>query len=336
MVPERKVGMAVRIGVIGGLNMDIHLFGISEHPGPADFHAHHYLAEPGGKGANQARAAAKLGAEVLLVGRVGDDEFGHDCRDSATGDGVDTTYVKVTDGVRTGFVAIRLTEGHHHSIIYVPGANAHLAWKDVEAALPDLAGCDGVLVQAEVPGEVLAGITNWARESGVPLFLDPAPPEHVTLSAMRAATAITPDLEEGTALAGRSARSKLSPVLSARELVEAGARKVFLKLGADGVLMADTDGVLRIPTLTVDPVDETGAGDVFIAALSVYRAGGGDWHEAARFANAASALSVSRPGLALPAHDEVLQAMQQISPDVEQLLYRKQWRPVGNEKAPDK
>lgn len=312
--------MQARIGVIGGVNMDIHLFGVSEQRGSADFHADRYLAEPGGKGANQARAAAMLGADVLLVGRIGDDEFGRDCRDAVAGEGVDTSHMLVTKEARTGFVAIRLSKGRHHSIIYVPGANAQLTRHDIEAALPDLGRCDAVLIQAEVPREVLAFVAAWAEDSHMPLFLDPAPPENVTLAAIRSAAAITPDLEEGTALVGRAPHSMVSPVLAARELVESGARTVFLKLGPDGVLLADTEGVRRIPTLAVVPVDETGAGDVFVSALALRRTTGAGWLEAARFANTASALSVSRPGLALPTADEVLEAMQQLSAESEVLF----------------
>ncbi len=309
--------MGVRIGVVGGLNMDIHLFGVTESADQAMFHADRYLAEPGGKGANQARAAAKLGADVLLVGRVGDDEFGRDCRDAVDGDGVDTRYVSTSTGSRTGFVAIRLVEGHHQSMIYVPGANDLLTWSDVEAALSDLGECDVILVQAEVPAEVLDRLTVWAVEHKLPLLLDPAPPQHVTRQILSRATAITPDLDEGAALAGRVPSSPIAPMLAARDLRQTGARTVFLKLGAAGVLVADSDGIVRIPTLSVDPVDETGAGDVFIAALAVRRAQGAPWHEAARFANAASALSVSRPGLALPDTNETTTAMTRLPPNDE-------------------
>lgn len=314
--------MSVHIGVVGGLNMDIHLFGVTREAGQAMYDAERYLAEPGGKGANQARAAAKLGADVVLVGRVGDDEFGRDCRDAVAADGVDARYVSSTPDARTGFVAIRLVEGHHQSMIYVPGANDLLTWSDVEAALHDLAECDVVLVQAEVPAEVLDRISAWAVEQKVPLLLDPAPPQRVQRHVLTRATAVTPDLEEGAALAGRAPSSPVAPVLAARDLLRSGARLVFLKLGGDGVLVADDHQIVRVPTLKVEPVDETGAGDVFIAALAVRRAQGVSWYEAARFANAASALSVSRPGLALPGAEETLQAVSRLPADNETIHLR--------------
>ncbi|NIA24562.1 MAG: hypothetical protein GWP04_03235 [Gammaproteobacteria bacterium] len=314
--------MSVRIGVVGGLNMDIHLFDVSESRSQAAFRAGNYLAQPGGKGANQARAAAVLGAEVFLVGRVGDDEFGSDCRESVVADGVNAEHVLVTEGVRTGFVAIRLTDGHHQSLVYVPGANAHLTWSDVQAALPVLASCNVILVQAEIPADVLARLTTWAVGQDVRLFLDPAPPEDVTRASLVAAEAITPDLQEGTSLTGRSSTSSLSPVLSVRDLLDAGAKNVFLKLGHAGVIFGHDDELLRIPTLLVEPNDETGAGDVFIAALAVHRSAGGSWRDAARFANAASALSVSRPGLALPRADEVIEATADLPPEDELIEVR--------------
>ncbi|NOY54917.1 MAG: hypothetical protein GXP34_02925 [Actinobacteria bacterium] len=315
--------MSVRIGVVGGLNMDIHLFDVRESGSQAAVQAGRYLAQPGGKGANQARAAAVLGAEVLLVGRVGDDEFGSDCRESVVADGVDAEHVLTTKGARTGFVAIRLTDGHHQSLIYVPGANEYLTWSDVQAALPALASCDVILVQAEVPTDVLARLTTWAAGQNVQLFLDPAPPENVTRAALLTAEAITPDLQEGTSLAGRTSTSLLSPVLAVRDLLDAGAKNVFLKLGHAGVLFGHKDELMRIPTLSVKPTDETGAGDVFIAALAMYRATGGGWREAARFANVASALSVSRPGLALPQMDEVVEAAADLAPEDEPIEVRK-------------
>jgi len=309
--------MSVRIGVVGGLNMDIHLFDVHERGSQAALQARHYLAQPGGKGANQARAAAVLGAQVLLVGRIGDDEFGSDCRASVVSDGVNAEHVLVTKGARTGFVAIRLTDGHHQSLIYVPGANEYLTWSDLQAALPALASCDVILVQAEVPADVLARLTAWAAGQDVRLFLDPAPPENVTRAALLAAEAITPDLQEGTSLAGRTSISLLSPVLAVRDLLDAGAKNVFLKLGHTGVLFGHDDELVRIPTLSVEPNDETGAGDVFIAALAMHRAAGAGWRDAARFANAASALSVSRPGLALPRMDEVIDAVADLPPEDE-------------------
>jgi len=301
-------GDPVRIGVVGGLNMDIHLFGVEEPGVGAVYLADHYLIEPGGKGANQARAAARLGADVVLVGRVGDDEFGHLCVAAVEGDGVDADGVAVTAGERTGFVVIRLVEGHHVSLVFSPGVNNHLTWNDVEAALAKLADRDVLLTQGEVPPDVVDRLLTWASGKGIPVYLDPASPEQVTLSALQRAEVITPDREEAAALTGRDLTTQAAPWLGARELVDLGIERAVVKLGAHGSLLVDTTlGTRHVPTAPVRAVDETGAGDVFIAALAVRRATGEGWPEAVRFANAAAARSVSERGLALPTVPEVLE-----------------------------
>ena len=131
-----------RLVVVGGLNMDIHLFGLRESVGQAPLIASHHLAEPGGKAGNVARAAARMGAAVTLVARVGADDFGHDCVAAAAADGVDVSGVVSTPDQPTGFVAIRLDEGKHRSLVFSPGANAFLAWDDVAPHVAGLSPTD--------------------------------------------------------------------------------------------------------------------------------------------------------------------------------------------------
>lgn len=300
--------MPGRIVVIGGLNMDLHLFGLQASLGQAPMVADHYLAMPGGKGGNVARAAARLGADVSLIGRVGDDEFGRDCVDAVAADGVDTRLVVTTDGSPTGFVAIELREGRHRSLVFAPGANDHLSWQDVEPGLDGLGPDDLLIVQAEVPPAVLDRLSE--RSNVAPMFLDPTPPERVGRRHLTAAEVITPDAAEAAELVGRALGSRLWPALAARELLESGARRAVLKLGPPGAILADDEGVFEIPTVDVDPVDETGAGDVFLAALAVKRLEGADWREATMFANVASALSVASAGLMLPDRESVDQRHQ--------------------------
>lgn len=293
-----------RIVVVGGLNMDLHLFGLHQWSGQAPLIAEHHLVQPGGKGGNVARAVARLGADVQLVARVGDDDFGRACVDAVAADGVDTSGVDVTAGVASGFVAIELTEGRHRSLVFAPGANEHLSWGDVEPFVRPLGAEDVVVAQAEIPPDVLTELCALCRERDVALFLDPAPPDRIGRDHLLASTVITPNLPEAAQLVGRSEHSRLWPALAARELVESGARRVIVKAGASGALLVHTaDGqpsATMIPTADVEMLDETGAGDVFLAALAVRRLEGADWHRATRFANAASALSVASHGLMLP------------------------------------
>jgi ribokinase len=287
------------IVVVGGLNMDLHLFGLRGSTGQAPMVADEYLAMPGGKGGNVARALAQLDVPVRLIARVGDDEFGHDCVAAVAADGVDTGGVTITPDESTGFVAIELIEGSHQSILFAPGANDHLTWSDVRPAVEDLA--DGlVIAQAEIPTAVLDALCAFCSESEIPLFLDPTPPERVLRRHLEVSEVITPDALEAAELVGRVPGSHLWPALACRELLESGARRVIVKLGADGALLGDENGLTEVATIDVEPIDETGAGDTFLAALAARRLEGAPWLDAVRFANVAAALSVATSGLHLP------------------------------------
>lgn len=294
-----------RIVVVGGVNMDLHLFGGRRWSSGAALVVDHYFTQPGGKGGNVARAAALLGADVRLVARVGDDEFGHQCVDAIALDGVDVGAITFSTTTPTGFVAIELNAGLHRTLVFAPGANDELAWEHVAPTLDDLATGEIVVAQAEIPGAVMRPLAHHVSSNGARLFLDPTPPEDVDGAAMRAADVITPDRAEAAALVGRSDTSELWPMIAATELHQAGARTVVVKTGATGAALVDGWGTRQIPTLSIEPVDETGAGDVFMAALAVRRAEGAGWDDAVRFANAASALSVASQGLLLPDRDTV-------------------------------
>jgi len=309
-----------QIIVVGELNMDLHLFDVRQSAGSAPLLAERYSTEPGGKGANVARAAARLGAQVSLVGRVGDDEFGRSCVEAVRRDGVNTDAVVATSDEPTGFVAIELREGRHHSLLFAPGANDHLTWGDIEPSVAAREPRDIIIAQAEIPREALAELAAFSTRIGNGLFLDPAPPNRVTRDLIAVAEVITPNRLEAAAMVGRTDDSPLTPALAARDLLELGARRVLVKTGESGALLADNEGeMLQVPTLSIAPVNETGAGDVFLAALAVKRSEGADWVDAVRFANTASALSVAGVGLALPARSDVDAAIDRLTARIDRI-----------------
>ncbi|MFZ0013317.1 MAG: ribokinase [Acidimicrobiia bacterium] len=289
-----------RILVVGGVNVDVHLFDIHEAPATAPLVAGRHVVEPGGKGANVARAASRLGAEVKLIARVGDDGLGRECIEAIREDDVNTDGVVTTTGAATGVVAIALERGHHRSLILASGANDLLSWDDVEPHAAELGPGDIVITQAEVPADTLARLVDHTAEAGAFVFLDPAPPERVTEALLSRVEVLTPDRAEAASLVGRADVSTLWPRLAARDLIALGARRVVIKLGEAGALLATGSEVVDVPAFSVDPVDETGAGDVFIAALATYRSEEVGWVEATRLANIASALSVAEVGVFFP------------------------------------
>ena len=297
--------MTPRIGVVGGLNMDIHLFGGEHRSEDGAYLAERYIIEPGGKGSNQARAAARLGADAVLIGCVGDDEFGRLCLAATNGDGVDTDHVKIMSEESTGLVVIQLVNGRHRSLVFTTGANSRLTWESVAPALDALAKCDVVITQSEVPTNTVDRLIEWSQRSGVPVYLDPASPQEASRLSLAGAEVITPNALEAGALTGRSFEDEAAPILAARDLAAMGVRRSILKLGSAGALFSTDDSITSIPTAPVEAVDETGAGDVFLAALAVQRATGADWLDAITFANAAAAVSIAQSGLALPRYDEV-------------------------------
>jgi ribokinase len=298
------------IVVVGSLNMDLVVR--CPIPRPGQTVAGGDLREvPGGKGANQAVAAARLAAgrcPVRMVGRVGDDAFGDRLVRQLDEDGVDADHVGRLAGVPSGTAVILVDDGGENAIVVSPGANGRLAPADV----PDLAGAAVVLLQLEVPAETVAAAIGRAR--GAWVILDPAPvPAGGTLpAALYGVDLITPNQTEAEALTGVPVASADDAGRAAAVLVDRGAKRVVVKLGAGGCAVSErTDGgrivTTHVPGFAVTAVDTTAAGDSFNGALAVALAEGMGLLEAARFANAAGALAATRPGAqsSLPTRAEV-------------------------------
>ena len=286
-----------RIGVVGSSMVDLVTYG-DRLPAPGEtLEAPRFAINRGGKGANQAAAAAKLGAEVVMVSRVGDDGFGRDTVDAMRATGIDTTHVHVTEGVATGVATIFVGSGGENSILIVKGANDRLTPADIEAAAPDLLGCDLILLQLEIPIETTYSTVEWARRNGRRVLLNPAPAApSLAFERIAGVDFFVPNQTELAILTGAPTATAAEAETAARRLVERGMRSVVVTLGADGALLVTREASVPIASVPVVPRDTTGAGDAFIGAFAYHQAIGLDVAAALGRASAYAAHSVTREG----------------------------------------
>ncbi|GHE55493.1 ribokinase [Streptomyces longispororuber] len=281
--------------VVGSANADL-VTAVARRPGPGETVLGSDLAvHPGGKGANQAVAAARLGARTALLARVGDDAYGRLLLDSQESAGVDTAGVLV-GGAPTGVALITVDPSGDNSIVVAPGANARLTPDDVRAAGELFAAAPVVSVQLEIPLETVAEVAR-ALAPGARLVLNPSPPAPLPPEVLEACDPlIVNEHEARVVLQGAGADVPDAPEDWARHLLGLGPRSVVVTLGAEGALVATAEGTERVPSVKVDAVDTTGAGDAFTAALAWRLGAGEDLATAARFAARVGALAVTRAG----------------------------------------
>ncbi len=287
--------MPPRILVIGSVNMDL-VARVDHVPAPGENvrgSALHTI--PGGKGANQAVACARLGARTAFLGRVGDDDWGRRLRDALDAAGVDTGRLDTVPDTPSGVALILVAADGENRIVVTPGANAHLAPDDVRAARDLVAEADAVVLQLEIPPETVATAIDLAREVGTPTVVDAGPPRDAPDEAVFRAAVLTPNAAEAAALVGETLGERSAEAL-AQALLARGPETVVLKVGDEGAVVATSGGVRRIPPFEVEVLDTTAAGDAFTAALAVEHACGTAPEAAARIACAAGALACTRLG----------------------------------------
>lgn len=291
------------IVVVGSVNLDL-VVGVERIPVVGETVLGGDLVQiPGGKGANQAVAAARLGRSVAMVGRVGDDDAGVTLRTSLHADGVDTTHLLDTAGVPSGIALIAVQDDGDNVIIVSPGANGRLTPADV-AGSPALAEAQVVLVQAEIPMECVveaarnaAGLVVWNPA--------PAPADGVPLELLETVDVLVPNQTELASICNHAGPVDLSIAVGlCRDLPTAS---VVVTLGADGALVVVDGEAVHVPAPVVTPVDTTAAGDAFCAALADAIVGGADLVAAAQWAVRVGAATTLRPGAqpSLPTPDEV-------------------------------
>jgi len=293
--------MKPAIVVVGSLNMDF-VVSVEHLPAPGEtVLGRNFQMIPGGKGANQAVAAAKLGGNsvaVRMVGRVGYDVFADHLKASLSAAGVDVSAVHAAKAAATGVALISVERNGQNSIVVASGANHELAAADVEAMRPVFRGARLALFQLETPLDTVAAALALAREEGLTTILDPAPAQDLPDRLLQQVDVLTPNESEALRLLGRPP-ARVSPaeaVEMAGALRRRGPKAVIIKLGEQGCY-ADSGAVqAHFPGFAVEVRDTTAAGDTFNAALAVALAEGAALEHALRFANAAAAISVTRPG----------------------------------------
>jgi ribokinase len=272
-----------------------------------DFQIHH-----GGKGANQAVAAARLGYPVRMIGRVGDDAFGSQLRAGLETAGVETASVATTAG-SSGVAVIVVSASGENSIVVVPGANAQVTPADLDANIEILRSAGLVLTQLEIPIETVLHLASICSREGVPLMLDPAPAKELPADLFQHVAWFTPNETEAAFFIGNAAAVEAEDTAkNASSLLHKGLQGVVLKLGAHGAYIASADGFAQsIQPFPVQAVDTTAAGDCFNGAFAVGLLLGKNPTQSARFAAAAAAISVTRPGAqsSMPTMAEVEQKL---------------------------
>jgi ribokinase len=296
--------MPARIVVVGSFNTDLTAY-MQRMPRPGEtVQGHKFVIGPGGKGSNQAIAAARLGAEVTFVGRVGQDVFSEVALRMWNQEHISTRYVIRDAENSTGVAPIFVDDAGENSIVVVLGANLAVGKVDVDAAADIIAQADMVVTQLEINYEATAYALKVARDRGVRTVLNPAPAGQVGRDVLALADFITPNETELEALVGSPGASVEQ---AARSLLTTDEQTVIVTLGAQGAQWVRKDGAAHVPTYEVDVVDTTGAGDAFNGGLAVALAEGKQLHDAIAFANATAALCVTRPGTApsMPQRHEV-------------------------------
>lgn len=305
--------MSPRVSVLGSLNTDISVT-VPRLPSAGEtVLGRDAVIGSGGKGGNQAVAAARLGARVRMNGCRGDDEFGRRLGAELAGQGVDTAGVRVFDGAASGLALITVDASGENTISVAPGANALAGEEEVAMALAG--GCDALVLSAEIPSATLASALAAARAAGVLCVLNLAPVPAEATSLVARADWLVVNLPEAGAVLGRAVAAT-DGVAAAEALARLGARHVAVTRGAAGAVLAGVAGTVAVPGFPVVSVDSVGAGDAFVGALAVALAAGESPAGAVRLACAAGAAATTGRGAraALPGPGEILAATGMIWP----------------------
>ncbi len=296
-----------KIVVIGSANTDL-VVKTDRMPSPGEtVLGGRFMMAGGGKGANQAVAASRLGGEVTFVARVGRDLFGEQALAGYRAERMDVRHVTCDEDAPSGVALICVDRAAENSIVVAPGANERLSPQDVDRAEPEIAAADFVVLQLEIPLPAVVHAAEVAERHGVPVILNPAPAAAIPDELLRRCYLLTPNRSECAMLTGMPVTDAADVERAADALLARGVRHVVVTLGGEGSLVKGPDCCERVEARRVEAVDTTGAGDTFNGALAVALSEGRPLREAVRFATAASSIAVTRMGAqsSVPMREEV-------------------------------
>jgi ribokinase len=288
--------MNPRIAVVGSINMDM-VFKTPRMPVPGEtLMGHSFHQVHGGKGANQAVAAARMGVAVDFVANVGDDLNGRSCLQALTQDGINVQHVRVVAGSATGVAGILLDDAGENCIVLTNGANALMSIADIDNANNTIAKAKLLLCQLETPLATVLHAINRAQQANVKVVLNPAPAQKLSDGVLAQVDYLVVNETEATLLSGLAVTDVATAETAAALLRGRGAKVVLLTLGALGMWVASPEKCYFLPAFEVEVVDTTAAGDTFVGSFAVAIAEGMELRAACMFAQSAAALAVTKLG----------------------------------------
>ena len=285
-----------RISVVGSSNTDM-VIKTSKLPAPGEtILGGEFFINAGGKGANQAVAAARLGGKVSIIAKTGEDLFGKQARQLFESENINTDFLVTDPSHPSGVALITVDEKGENCIVVAPGSNSYLNLRDIDLAREVIIQSEIVLMQLEIPVETVVHVANIAYKAGNKVILNPAPAAKIPDDLFPKLYLITPNETEAGLISGIPVKDIESATLAARNLCERGVKVVIITLGSKGALLFNGKDAKLIPSPKVKAVDTTAAGDVFNGAIAVAISEGLELEKAVEFACKAAAISVTRMG----------------------------------------
>jgi ribokinase len=295
--------MSAEIVIVGSLNMDM-VVRVKRRPNRGEtVLGSDFFMSPGGKGANQAFAARKLGASVAMIGKLGADAFGELLLRNLEQIGVEIAQIEQIPQQSTGIAMISVDPDGDNSIVVAPGANQLFTPMDVRQGEDLIKHAKLLMVQLEIPMETVMEAVKLAKQYNVPVLLDPAPAQLLSDELLAMVDYIVPNESEIAELTGIEVSDEESAIIAAKELLGKGVTTVFAKLGDKGVVVVNANRTFFIDAYKVITVDSTAAGDAFAGAVGAALVSGKDIWQAAEFASAIGAITVTKPGAQLSMPD---------------------------------